>query len=114
MADPDIETVICSAIELTLIPGIGTLTQNRIWKAHPDLAGIFPLGETEWARLGLPADTYPAMRTRAYRAIAEELHDWGTREGCSFLMRGMRGYPILLEEIYDPPLILYAKGRTDS
>jgi DNA processing protein len=107
------EAFVRNAIELTLIPGIGTIAQNRIWKAIPDIAGLFSMGEKSLEFLGLPSEVYPMIRSRSYQAIASEIFDWGLREGCHFLVRGNPKYPALLEEIYDPPLVLYARGRME-
>jgi DNA processing protein len=54
------------------------------------------------------------IRSRAYREIAGEIYDWGLRENCRFLIRGFSGYPALLDEVYDPPLVLYARGEMDT
>jgi hypothetical protein len=35
----DRDSTVRDAIEVTLLPGVGTLTQNRIWKNLPDLSG---------------------------------------------------------------------------
>jgi len=39
--------------------------------------------------------------------MAEEIYDWAIRENCQILLKGAPGYPELLQEIFDPPLILY-------
>ena len=113
MSDATNDTRICAAIELTLIPGIGAVTQNRIWKILPDLSELFSMGEKSLGSLGLPGEVHPTIRSRSYRAIAAEIFDWGTREGCRFLVRGNPEYPPLLEEIFDPPLVLYARGQME-
>jgi DNA processing protein len=102
-----------AAIELTLLPGIGIQTQNRIWKAHSNISDIFGKDDKYLGALGVPADALPLFRARGFRATAEEICDWGVREGCQFLVRGTKGYPGLLEEIYDPPLVLYAQGNME-
>ncbi len=107
------DSTIKDAIELTLLPGVGHLAQNRIWKAFPDISDLFLAGEKPLESLGVPAEALPLLRSRGYRAIAAEIYDWGIREGCQFLVRGYSGYPRLLEEIFDPPLVLYARGRLD-
>ena len=81
---------------ITLIPGIGTLTQNRIWNTLSDIADLFSMGEKSLGSLGLSGEVCPAIRSRSYRAIAAEIYDWGSREGCRFLVRGDPGYPPLL------------------
>lgn len=113
MHDEKADSTIRDAIELTLIPGMGTLTQNRIWNALPDISGLFSMGEKSLSSLGLPSEVHPIIRSRSYKAIASEIFDWGSREGCRFLVRGNPGYPTLLEEIYDPPLVLYARGQME-
>ena len=108
------ESAVRDAIELTLIPGIGTLTQNRIWKAIPEFSGFFSMGQKSLESLGISNEAFPIIRSRPYRAIAAEIHDWGLREGCRFLLRGSAEYPPLLEEIFDPPLVLYARGNLET
>jgi DNA processing protein len=111
MTNAHTDTVTRVAIELTLIPGIGTLTQNRIWKSLPDISALFSMGEKSLGALGLPVEAFSMIRSRSYQAIASEIYDWGSREGCRFLVRGSPEYPSILEEIYDPPLVLYARGQ---
>jgi DNA processing protein len=108
------DSAIQTAIELTLLPGLGTLTQNRIWKALSDIHDLFSMDPNALKSLGVPAEAYSIIRSRAYKEIAAEIYDWGIREKCRFLMRGNPEYPPLLEEIYDPPLILYARGNLDA
>jgi DNA processing protein len=36
------------------------------------------------------------------------------REDCRFLIRGSPDYPPILEEIYNPPLVLYARGKQEA
>ncbi len=107
------ESLIRSAIEVTLLPGVGYLAQNRIWRAFPDISALFSADEPSLAAMGIPSETLPVLRSRAYRAIAAEIFDWCAREGCRLLVRGQSGYPSLLAEIFDPPLVLYARGCLD-
>ncbi len=106
-------SLIRAAIELTLLPGIGKQTQSRIWKAHANISDIFAQNDKHLGTLGVPAEAFPLFRARSFQATAEEIFDWGVREGCQFLIRGSMGYPDLLEEIYDPPLVLYARGNLE-
>jgi DNA processing protein len=72
------------------------------------------MGDKALESLGIPPELCPAIRSRSYQAIADEICDWGLREGCQFLVRGSPAYPALLEEIYDPPLVLYARGHMET
>jgi DNA processing protein len=107
------ESLVRDVIELSLLPGVGTLTQNRIWKSVPQVSDLFQMREKALESLGVPPEAFPVLRSRSYREIAGEIFDWGKREGCHFLVRGCHEYPSLLQEIYDPPLLLYARGQLD-
>ena len=102
------------AIELTLLPGVGCFAQNRLWKSLPNISDLFSMDSDSLESLGVPREALPVIRSRGYREIAAEIYDWGVREACHFLVRGKPGYPVLLEEIYDPPLILYARGYLEA
>jgi len=107
------DSLIRDAIEVTLLPGIGSLSQNRLWKALRSISDLFSMDEHSLAAFGIPGEAFSLIRSRGCQAMASEICDWGTREGCQFLMRGNPGYPPLLEEISDPPLILYARGHLE-
>ena len=102
------------AIELTLLPGVGCLAQNSLWKSLPDISDLFSMDPTSLESIGVPGEALSVVRSRGYREIAAEIYDWGAREDCHFLLRGKPGYPALLEEIYDPPLLLYARGHLEA
>lgn len=104
------DRIIQDTIELTLIPGIGIHTRNRVWETIPDISDLFTMDEKFLKTLGISDKAYPAIRSRAYRSAAEEILSWSAREDCRFLVRGTATYPELLEEISDPPLVLYAGG----
>jgi DNA processing protein len=107
---PLTELIIKNAIEVSLLPGVGNFTQNRIRKALTNLSEIFSMGDKFLAAIGIPDAAFSIIRSRSYQATASEIYDWGVREGCNFLVRGADGYPPLLEEISDPPLVLYVRG----
>ncbi len=108
------KSTIRDAIELSLLPGVGSLTQNRVWRTLPNVSDLFSLATESLKSLGIPGEACPLIRSRGCQAAAAEIYDWGIREGCRFLVRGCPGYPPLLEETYDPPLILYARGQLEA
>ncbi len=107
------DSKIRDAIEITLLPGVGAQTQNRIWQSLSDVSSLFSMSDASLAALGIPDEAHALIRSRGYQATAAEIYDWGIREGCRFLVRGGPEYPPLLEEIYNPPLVLYARGRLE-
>jgi DNA processing protein len=108
------DTIIQNTVELTLIPRIGIRSMNRIWKAAPDIGDIFKMEGKRLQALGIPNEARFAIRSRAYRTAADEILNWAVHEGCRLILRGTPEYPILLEEIVDAPLILYARGRLEN
>jgi DNA processing protein len=103
----------CAATELSLVPGAGNQAQTRLWKACPQLYNLVTMDTQGLLSMGLTAEVATAIRSRRYHSMAEEILDWARRESCRILVRGERGYPAILNEIFDPPLVLYARGRAD-
>ena len=108
MANYEAQTA--EAIELTLVPGIGSSIQRRLLETCPELSEIYTLGANTLANLGAPPESAEAIAARHYRSMSEEILDWCGRERCRLLLRGRQEYPSILNEIYDPPLVLYARG----
>jgi DNA processing protein len=105
------------AIELTLLPGVGTLTQNRVRLRLRDLRALrtlFAMNDGDLAAIGVPKEAHAAIRRRTCRARAGEIRAWAAREDVHLLIAGAPGYPELLEEIHDPPTVLYARGNPEA
>src|SRR5262245_44320141 len=109
MTRPD-EQHLRDVVELTLVPGIGRLTQRKLCGLYPDISEFFSLGTAALEGLGLPADACLAVSSRRYRSMAGEIVGWSRQDDCRLLRWDGPGYPMLLKEIYDPPLILYVQG----
>jgi DNA processing protein len=107
------ESRLRDAIELTLLPGVGYLAQKNLVSSCSELSDVFSMSNLDLEARGVPPAAACLVSQRTYRGMAAEILDWGMREGCLFLVRGGDGYPALLEEIHDPPLVLYAKGRLE-
>jgi len=107
------EREVCAALELSLVPGLGPLTLGRVRKSTLRLEDVFALGPHELEAQGISSESASAIGSRRFLRMAEEILDWTTREKCRILVRGLSGYPSLLEEIYDPPLVLYCRGNMD-
>ncbi|HYK88604.1 MAG TPA: DNA-processing protein DprA [Acidobacteriota bacterium] len=67
----------------------------------------------ELETLGVPSEACGHLALRTYREMAKEILNWGVHEDCRFIVRGDDGYPALLAEIHDAPLVLYARGNLD-
>jgi len=102
------------AIELTLLPGVGTITQNRIRKKLPCLKDLFSLSDDGLAAAGVPKEARMPIRRRAFRDEAVKIYEWAENAGVHIIVAGTPGYPDLLGEIPDPPTVLYASGNLDA
>jgi len=110
---PADEARLLDALELTLVPGIGSLAQGQLFAAYPHISEVFSLGPAALGAFGIRPEAYDSITSRRYRDMASEIADWAAREGCRLLVRGAKGYPALLNEIHDPPLVLYARGQLE-
>jgi len=102
-----------SAIELSLIPGMGPRLQESLWQEFPQSSDIFRLDHEELRIRGLGIDARRAVLRRRYNHRAKEILDGSQHAGCTILLRGDPLYPYLLAEICDPPPLLYASGRLE-
>jgi DNA processing protein len=105
---------LAQAVELTLVPGVGSRTQLRLWRSFSDTEGVFNRTARSLEAAGVTPDARDAIAARRYRGMAEEIVSWAQHEGCRILLAGTAGYPELLSEIADPPLILYTRGRAEA
>ncbi len=104
------EETLC-AIEITLVPGVGTQSQARMQSICKSLAEPFEMTRNQLIGMGIPPEPASLLESRRYRDMAEEIFDWAQREGCSILVLRKGSYPPLLSEIHDPPLVLYLRGN---
>ncbi len=101
-------------IEMTLVPGLGNISQGRLHSVSRDPSSVFSIGRASLEAMGISRDACDALESRRYRPMAEEILDWGARGGCRFLCRGSPEYPALLDQIFDPPSVLYARGNLQT
>ena len=102
------------AIEITLLPGVGLVTQNRIRQRLPQLDALFSLSEDGLADVGIPKEARTPIRRRAFREEAEKIYNFAANTGVHIIVAGTPDYPELLSEIHDPPTVLYARGNLDA
>jgi len=102
------------AIELTLLPGVGVATQNRILKKLPRLKDLFSISDDGLSGVGVPIEARTHIRRRTFRDEAEKIYKWAANANIHILLAGAPDYPEPLGEIHDPPTVLYARGNLDA
>ena len=113
LARPDTDEEQLHWLALRLLPGLGNRLAMRLLNTIGSATGVFRASPTELESLRVPSEV---VRNLAAGTVFEE----ATREaeqarqlGASFLTFRDAAYPPLLKEIFDPPLLLYARGAIE-
>ena len=101
-------------LALKLIPGLGTRTSGKLLDRFRTPQAIFRASRTELEVAGASGHGGAIHRQRLYfrrrrRATARR---WPKR-GPSLITLGDPRYPQPLREIFDPPVLLFARGRLE-
>ncbi len=90
---------------------VGPRTVAKLQKRWPDLQQMFQLSRTGLEQAGLPQTLAQTITEFDLAQIQADL-DWQkSAEDHHLLTWYSSDYPVLLKEIADPPIILYAKGQ---
>ena len=100
-------------LSLALAEGVGCVSLKKLLQAFDDIDNI-SRARAEDIRRALKTDVGTALRIKeslgdmsGARKKARELR----KKGYLFYCHGDGSYPSLLKEIYDPPAVLYARGK---
>jgi len=96
-------------LALNRIHGIGPRTVLNCLKQWPDLADLFQLSLQSLVHVGFAEKTAHRIKAFDFCEVDTDLQ-WAERENHWLLTWSSPQYPALLKEIYDPPIVLYAKG----
>ncbi|CAH0153766.1 DNA processing protein DprA [Massilia sp. Bi118] len=102
-------------LRLERAAGIGPRTASKLLDAFGCAEGILEAGSDELAALIGPAQLR-SLKTPASietEQLIEATLRWRAQPGHHILALGEPGYPELLANIPDPPLLLYIKGRVE-
>jgi len=91
-------------------PGIGPARFHRLLEKFRDPADILHAGTGKLQQLGLPDSTIEALRQPDVQAIERDL-EWLAKPGNRIMTCHDPDYPVLLQEISDPPPLLYLHGN---
>jgi len=101
-----------SWLALRLVPGLGARVAMRLVTAIGSASGVFRASPTELEALQVSSHV---VRNIAAGTVFEEAireAEKARQLGASLISIRDAGYPALLKEIFDPPLLLYARGDT--
>jgi DNA processing protein len=96
-------------LALNRMSGVGPLTTAKLLKRWPDLREMFELSATGLVEAGLPSLLVERITTFNWEGVEEDRR-WQEKQNHHLLTWEDLAYPPLLREIYDPPIVLYARG----
>jgi DNA processing protein len=93
---------------------VGPRTVAKLLKRWPDLQAMFQLSVRDLELAGLPSVLAQTIKKFDLHLIQEDLNWLNAVEDNHLLTWDSPHYPLLLKEISDPPIVLYAKGQLSS
>lgn len=103
----------CEAwLGLTLIPGIGDVTQHRLLEAFGSPTAALAAPRSQLAPY-LSAKQIDALQAGPDAALLAQTQDWLGEPGHHLITWLDADYPDQLREMADPPALLYGKGRRE-
>ena len=97
-------------LALGLTPGLGPTRARRLVEHFGNVAAIFRASLTELEATGLLAVSAQALGTGKSLELAQEELEKARAAGAKIVTFDDPVYPTRLKQIYDPPLVLYARG----
>ncbi|MCL4844136.1 MAG: DNA-processing protein DprA [Bryobacteraceae bacterium] len=107
----DDETLHWLALHLT--PGLGARKTLDLLAAYRTPQAIFRASASELAGQGVPGAVARSIASGCLFEDAASQHERMAREGVTLLTVHDAAYPELLRQIFDPPVVLFARGRIE-
>ena len=101
-------------LALSLTPGLGPTRGRKLAEHFGNLQDIFHASLTELEAFGLQAHSAQSIALGKSLEMATEEMAKATADKILVLSREDRQWPARLNEIYDPPLVLYVRGSVES
>src|SRR6476661_7493163 len=100
-------------LALTLIPGLGTRTAGKLIQRFRTPQAIFHASRTELEGAGLSGALAQSIASGCTFEDAVAQQEKMLEAGALAVTITDPGYPPLLREIFDPPVLLFARGRVE-
>lgn len=100
-------------VALNLVnPIIGASRAHKLIKHFGDAEALFNASDEQWRKAGLSEKAIHCLAQPDWAKV-DEILVWAEQAKHRLLVHGDKDYPLVLSEIADPPVILYADGETD-
>jgi DNA processing protein len=100
-------------LALKLIPGLGARTSNKLLERFRTPVAIFRASRTELEAAGASGSAAQSIASGCTFEDAVAQQERMTDMGVTLVTVGDPRYPQRLREIYDPPILLFARGKVE-
>ncbi|HEX3746848.1 MAG TPA: DNA-processing protein DprA [Bryobacteraceae bacterium] len=100
-------------LALKLVPGLGTRTSVKLLERFRTPQSIFRASRTELESAGVSGAVAQSIASGITFEDAAGQHQKMAESGAVLITMGDPRYPQLLREIFDPPIVLFARGRVE-
>jgi DNA processing protein len=100
-------------LALKMVPGLGTRTSVKLLDRFRTPQAIFRASRTELEAAGLSGVVAQSVASGITFEDAAAQHDKMAESGAVVVTMGDPRYPQPLREIFDPPILLFARGRVE-
>lgn len=101
-------------LALGLTPGLGATRVRRLVEHFGTVTAVFRASLTELEATGMLAVSAQAIATGKSLELAQEESTRAAAGGARILTLDDPAYPTQLKQIYDPPVVLYVRGRVEA
>jgi DNA processing protein len=100
-------------LALKLVPGLGARTSNRLLDRFKSPVAIFRASRTELESVGASGAVAQSIASGCTFEDAVSQQEKMAETGATLVTIGDPRYPQCLREIFDPPIVLFCRGRVD-
>jgi DNA processing protein len=100
-------------LALRMVPGLGTRKAGRLVEVFRTPQAIFQASRSELESAGLSASVAQSISSGCAFEEAVDQQSKVLKEGATVISMNDTRYPPRLREIYDPPPVLFARGRVE-
>ena len=102
-------------IAMNRVTGLGAITAKRMAARFGSLAAVFEASESDLlAVAGIGPDKAHQFWSDLRQVRADDELARADKKGVKLVTWGDPGYPALLKQIADPPLVLYVAGAVEA
>jgi DNA processing protein len=101
-------------LAMALTPGLGPTKARRVIEFFGGVQAVFRASLTELEAAGIRAISAQSLGTGRSMELAQDELGKAAAAGVSVVALDDPAYPSQLKQIYDPPLILYVRGKVET